>query len=138
MEALGRSFNALAIADDVYVNMQYCEAVSFLCFLAAGDTYTLTEAKSAAGLSAQVLATITRFHVQATPGVAWVEVEQAAASTMVTTSAQDVALLHVGAVELSAGFTHLKLASTSTGLIQAITHDLSIQRDPALLPLIGA
>lgn len=138
MEALGRLFDVLAIGDDAYVNMQRAEAVTFICFLAAGDTYTLTEAKTAAGGSAQVLTTIDRFHVQATPGAAWVLVTQAAASTMVTTASQDVAALYVGAVELSAGYKFLKLASTSTGTVVPILHDLSVQRAPVNLALIGA
>lgn len=130
MEGLGRVFNVIAIADDVYVSMQDCGAVSFVCHLAAGDTYTLTEATAQAGTGAQVLTTITHFHKQATVGAAWEEVTQAAASTMITTSSFDVCVLTVHGSELSAGYNWLKLASTSTGLVTVLQHDLAVQRKP--------
>lgn len=138
MEALGRLFNVLPVGDDVYVNMRDCEAVTFVCVNTAGDTYTLTEAKTAAGGSAQVLATITRFHISATVGAVWSLVTQAAGSTIVPTASQDVAVLHVSATELSDTFDYLKLASTGAGTVVAITHDLSSQRAPEKLPAIGA
>jgi hypothetical protein len=136
MEALGRVFNVLPIADDVYVPLKDAGGVTFVCHLAAGDTYTLTEAQSAGGAGSQVLATIDRFHVSATVGAAWVKVTQAAASTMVTTASQDVAVLEVDGVELSDGYTHVKLTSTSTGLVTAILRDLKVQRAPANLPAL--
>lgn len=137
-EALGRTFNLLSVGDDVYVNMRDCSAVTFLCTNTAGDTYTLTEAKDAAGTGAQVLATITRFHVSATVGAVWALVTQAAGSTIVPTASQDVAVLHVAGTELSDTFDYLKLASTGAGTVVAITHDLTTQRDPVNLPAIGA
>lgn len=136
MEWLGRGGNVLAVADDVYVSLQNAASVTFVCTLAAGDTYTLTEAKDAAGTSAAVLPTITRFYVQATVGAVWAEVTQAAASTVVTTASQDVMVLTVSGVELSDTFTHVKLASTSTGTVVAILHDLMVQRAPANLPAL--
>lgn len=138
MEALGRLFNVHPLADDVYVNMRYAAAVTFIGYNAAGETWTLTEAKDASGTSAQVLATITRYHVQATAGAAWVlvPVSGSAASAVVTTSAQDGVAIHVAGVELSDTYTHLKLTSTSTGTVVAITHDLTPQRAPENLPVI--
>jgi hypothetical protein len=133
MEGLGRVFDVNALADDVYVPMKNCGAVSFICYLAAGDTYTLTEATDASGTGAQVLTTITRFHKQATPGAAWAEVTQAAASTMVVSSAFDVCVLTISGAELSDGYKFLKLASTSTGTVTAVLHDLAVQRKPGNL-----
>lgn len=142
IEALGHDINAQAIMDNVYVNLRDASAVAFLCYLAgaAGDTYTLTEAKTAAGGSAQVLATITRFHTNTGTGVdAWTERTQASASTMVTAAAatQNCALLEVRAEELSDGYKFVKLASTGAGLVSTITHSLNTQRAPANLPAMG-
>lgn len=134
MEGLGRLFNVLPVADDVYVNMRDCETVTFVGVLAAGDTWTLTEATTAAGGSAAALATITRAHVSATVGAVWALVTQAAASTVVTTASQDVVVIEVDATELSDGFDFLKLASTSTGTVFAITHGLKVRRKPPNLP----
>lgn len=138
MYGLGRLFNVHPVADDVYVAMRNCSAVTFVCVNTAGDTYTLTEAKDAAGTSAQVLATITEFHVSATVGAVWAKVTQAAGSTIVPTASQDVAVLHVSGAELSDTFDYLKLASTGAGTVFIITHDLTTQRDPVNLPAIGA
>lgn len=136
MEALGRLFNVLPVADDAYVDMRSAMGITFIGVLAAGDTWTLTEQKPD-GSGDQVLATIERYYTAATVGAAWVLHEQAAASTVVTTAAEDVVCIHVNEQELSAGYSMVKLASTSTGTVFAITHDLKVQRDPANLPAMA-
>jgi hypothetical protein len=136
MEGLGAAFNVLANADDIYVPLANAASVSFVCVNAGGDTYTLTEAKDAAGTSAAVLPTITRFYAQATNGAVWAEVTQAAASTFAPSSSQDVAVVTVSGVELSDTFTHVKLAATGAGTVLAILHGLMVQRAPANLPAL--
>lgn len=135
-KALGRLFNVLAVADDVYVPLKNASGVTFVCHNASGDTYTLTEARDAAGTGAQVLATITDFHVSATVGAAWTRVTQAAGSTMIPTGSQDVAVLEIEGTELSDGYTHVKLASTGAGTVVALLRDLMVQRAPANLPAL--
>jgi hypothetical protein len=132
-EALGRLFNVLPVADDVYVNLAHAGGVTFVGVLAAGDTWTLTEQK-ADGSGDQALATIERYYTAETVGAAWVKRTQAAASTVVTTSSQDVVVIHVAPEELSADYTQVKLASTSTGTVFAIVHDLKVRRAPENLP----
>jgi hypothetical protein len=140
MEALGREFNAIAVADNVYVPVKDAGGVTFLCYLAAaaGDTYTLTEATSAGGGGAQVLATITRYWTSNGVGGAWTLHTQAAGSTVVTAAAtaENGMVVEVDASELSDGFTHIKLASTGAGLVTAIQRDLVVQRNPANLPAL--
>lgn len=133
MEALGRLINVLPVADDVYVAVKDCGGIAFLGVNAAGDTWTLTEATSAGGAGAQVLATIDKYYTAATVGAAWVERTQAVGSAVTTTSAQDVLWLEVDAIELSDGYSYLKLASTSTGTVVAIQRDLHAGRKPANL-----
>ncbi len=140
MEALGRVFNAVAVADAVYVNLKDCGGVSFLCYLAAaaGDTYTLTEAKTAAGGSAQVLATIERYWTSNGVGGVWTLHTQAAGSTVVTAAAtaENGMVVEVEAPELSDDYKFVKLASTGNGLVTAITRDLHSQRKPSNLPSV--
>lgn len=136
MEALGRLLNILPVADDVYINMRDCDNVMFVGVLAAGDTWTLTEATDAAASGAQVLATMTRWHVAATVGAAWVLKTQAAASTIVTSGSEDVMVVEINSSELSDGYDFVKLTSTSTGLVTAIQTDLKVQRKPANLPAL--
>jgi hypothetical protein len=142
MEALGRTLNPILLADNKYINLKDGAGVTFLCYLAgaAGDTYTLTEAKTAAGGSSQVLATITRWHTCTGDGTdAWTKRTQAAASTVVTAAAatQNAMVVEVDGVELSDGYKYLKLASTGAGLVTAVLRDLTVQRAPASLPALG-
>ena len=142
MEALGRLDNPILQADGVYINMKDGAGVQFLCYLAAaaGDTYTLTEAKTAAGGSSQVLATITQFYTSTGDGTdAWTKRTQAAASTVVTAAAatQNGMVVEVDGTELSAGYKYLKLTSAGAGRVTANLRDLTVQRAPASLPALG-
>lgn len=141
--ALGREFNVLSLGDGKYVNLTAAGGVAFACYLAAaaGDTYTLTEAKDSGGTGAQVLAAITDYYTCTGDGTdAWVHKTQAAGSTMVTAAAaaQNAAVVEVEATQLSAGYKYVKLASTGSGLVTGIVRDLNVQRDPANLPKISA
>jgi hypothetical protein len=141
MEALGREFNAVAIADDVYVNLRDAGGVTFLCYLSpGGDTYTLTEAKDAAGTGAQVLATIERYHVGTGVSGQWTLKTQAAGSTAVAanTAAERGTVVEVEAPELSDTYKYVKLTSTGAGLVTAILRDLHVQRKPANLASVVA
>lgn len=140
MDALGRLFDLVPVADDVYINLSDCGGVTFLGILAAGDTWTLTEATTAAGGSAATLAVITKSYVQTTGAGAdtWTKLTQAANAAEVTSSAQDCVVIEVDVEQLSAGFDFLKLTSTSTGTVTAILRDLKVQRKPENLPARGA
>lgn len=132
MEALGRVFNTIAVADGVYVPMRNCEAVSFICFLAAGDTFTLVEAKDAAGTSSQNLAIIDQSYGSNGIGGAWTKVTQTAAATLVI-STHDCHVFTIDAASLSDTYTHIKVTSTGAGTVVAVQHDLISQRTPANL-----
>lgn len=136
MEALGRRFNVLPVADDVYVSLKDASAVTFIGVNTAGETWTLTEATTAAGGSAAVLATMTHYYTSITVGAVWVERSQAAASTIVTTASQDVLAVTINAEELSDTMKYVKLTSTGAGTVVAILHDLTVQRKPANLPAL--
>ena len=113
MNGLGRVFNAVAVADGVYVPLKDAGAVSFLCYLAAGDTFTVQEAQDAAGTGAQNLATITNYSTSDGLGGAWTDRVQAAAATVVISGATglDCAVFTISAEELSAGYTHVRVTS---------------------------
>lgn len=141
-KALGRLFNAQSAADGVWINLRDCGGIAFVCYLAAaaGDTYTLQEAKDAAGTGAQNLAVITEFHTNTGDGSdAWTRRTQAAAATMVAaaTATQNQAVLEVEATSLSDTFKFVKLTSTGAGTVTAVTRDLDVQRAPANLRAMG-
>jgi hypothetical protein len=136
MEALGREFNPVAVADDVYVNLQDAGGVTFLGYLAStGDVFTITEAKTAGGSGAQVLATVERFHTSNGVGGAWALSTQAAGSTVTKSAAaaQSAVVIEIEAPELSDTYKFVKCTSTGAGTVVAIVRDLHVQRKPANL-----
>lgn len=137
MEGLGRVFNVLAVGDGVGINLRRAAAVTFVCQLDAGDTFTVTESDALAG-SYTALATVTQFYTAAKAGTgAWTKNTQAAASTVVTADTR-VAVFTVSAEELSDTKDFIKCTSTSTGTVVAILHDLLPPRAPANLPAVSA
>ena len=142
MQALGRTFNAQYLMKGKYVNLKNVAGVAFLNYLtgAAGDTYTLTEAKDASGTGAQVLATITEYWTCTGDGSdTWTKRTQASGSTIITAAAatQNCALFEVQGVELSDGYKYVKVASTGAGLTIAIHTNLLVQRSPGNLTAMG-
>ena len=137
MLGLGRVFNVLNVADGVGVNLRDAGAVSFVCQLDAGDTFTVTEAATLAG-SYQNLAVVKEFYQAVKAGTgAWARTAQAAAATVVTTDTK-VAVFTVNAEQLSDGYSFVKCTSISTGTVVAVLHDLKIQRTPANLRAVSA
>ena len=139
MDALGRLFDIVPVAQDVFFNVSGVGNVCFVGVLAAGDTWTLSEATALSGGTEQELAVITKSYVQATGTGAdtWTKLTQAAAAAEVTSSSQDAVVIEVDTDSLSAGFDYLKLVSTSTGSVTAILTDLAVQRKPENLPARG-
>jgi len=141
VEALGRHFNYRHVAANSYIRLDTASQIAFLCYLATTvDTYTLTEAKDAAGTGAQVLAKITRFHTNKGDGTdVWVLTTQAAGSTFAKTAvaAQSAACLEVAGAQLSDKYKYVKLAAAGASVITAVQFDLVVQRAPANLPAVG-
>lgn len=134
-DALGRVFNIIPTADGAEVNLKDAGAVTFVCV--GADTYTLNESVGAAG-TPQNLAVIERVSANANAdgSTVWTNADQSAAATVVTTAAAVV--FTVRAEQLSDGYTHVDVTSTSTGLVYAIAHELHVQRKPENLPALGA
>jgi hypothetical protein len=134
-DPIGRLFNIVHTADAVYVSLKYAGAVTFVGQLDAGDTFTITEATAQAGTGAQALAKITSTNTVAKAGGTWTTTAQAAGST-VATAATEAITITIRAEQLSDGYSWIKCASTSTGTVMAILHDLSVQRKPANLATV--
>jgi hypothetical protein len=141
-KALGRLFNTTPAADAKWINVKDAGGVAFLCYLAAaaGDTYTLQEAKDAAGTGAQNLAVITEYFTNTGDGSdAWTRRTQSAAATVVTTATatQNAAVFEVENTSLSDTYKFVKVTSTGAGAVNAVTRDLMTQRAAANLPAMG-
>jgi len=141
-KGLGAQFNTAPAADGVWINLKDAGAIAFLCYLsgAAGDTYTLQEAKTSTGTGAQNLAVVTEYHTCTGDGTdAWTRRTQAAAATVVTAAAatQNAMVVEVLGTQLSDTYKFVKLTSTGAGTVNALTHDLRTQRAAANLSPMG-
>ncbi|MFE0378342.1 hypothetical protein ACFW1M_22790 [Streptomyces inhibens] len=141
-KALGRLFNTVPAADGAWISMRQAAGISFLCYLAGGvgDTYTLQEARDAAGTGAQNLACVSEYHTSTGNGSdAWTRRTQAAAATVVTaaSAAQNAAVVEVEGTSLSDGYRYVKITSTGAGTVNAVARDLAAGRAPANLPALG-
>lgn len=142
-KALGRLFNSTPAGDGKWINLREAAGVAFLCYLsgAAGDTYTLQEAKDSSGTGAQNLAAISEYYTNTGDGSdAWTRRTQAAAATVVTAAAatQNAAVFEVEGTQLSDTYKYVKVTSTGAGTVNAVTRDLMTGRAPANLPAMGA
>ena len=135
MDGLGRLFNGIPIAAGAGFSMQGQSAVTFMC--TGNDTFTLTKASSFAGAYTN-LAVIVRYYTNtSTNGTAgWVKVTQAAAATV--TIASGAVMFAVLTSQLSDPSNYLKVTVGASGLVAAIPHDLTVQRAPANLAILGA
>ena len=135
MEGLGRVLNVIPIAAGNAFAMQGASACTFVC--TGNDTFTLNKASSFAG-SYTTLAVVTRYYTNtATNGTAvWVKVTQAAAATVVIASGS--VAFTVFTSQLSDPSNYLKVTVGASGLVTAILHDLTVQRAPANLAILGA
>lgn len=141
MEALGREFNPIAQGKNTYVNVRDCGGVTFLGYLASTtDTFTVTEAKDAAGTGAQVLTTVERFHTSDGVGGVWALTTQAAASTVVkgAGAGASAVVIEIEAPELSDTYKYVKVNSSGASTIAAIARDLHVMRKPANLVSLTA
>jgi hypothetical protein len=139
---LGSVYNASPAADGKWINLRDAGAVAFICYLtgAAGDTYTLQEAKDSGGTGAQNLLAFTEYFTNTGDGSdAWTKRTQAAAATVVTAASatQNAMVCEVMASKLSDTYDWVKLTSTGSGAVTALTHHLSVQRSAANLPAMG-
>jgi hypothetical protein len=142
-KALGRLFNSTPAADGVWINLKDAGGISFLCYLAgaAGDVYTLQEAKDAAGTGAQNLVAFTEYFTNTgNASDAWTRRTQAAAAAITTAASavQNAMVCEVAATALSDTYKYVKLTSTGAGAVNAVTTDLRVQRTAANLAAMGA
>jgi spore maturation protein SpmB len=136
MEGLGRSFNTIPIAAGAGFSLKQATGVTFVC--TGNDTFTLTVASTFAGSYATPGNIITRIYTNtATNGTAaWVKATQAASNAV--TIASGTVAFEVYGIQLADPKAYVKVSVGSSGLVTAILHDLTYQRGPANLAILGA
>jgi hypothetical protein len=145
MEGLGRVLNTIPIAAGAGFKFRGASAVTFVC--TGNDTFTLTVAPSFAGSYVAPPTTAlgggmihNYYTCTATNGTAaWVDTVLAYGSYV---NAVTIASGAVAFTVFTSQFTdpncYIKCSVGASGLVTAITHDLTVQRDPANLEILGA
>jgi len=123
------SMNICPAADDVFISLKGASAVTFACYNASGDSFTIREAREG-GSGSQLLTCVTRYYKGSGVGGSWTEVNQAASSGFTLSGAtdNDAALVTVMATALSDGYSMIKCVSTGAGTVCAVVHDQTVQR----------
>lgn len=136
MYGLGRVFNVIPIAAGKGFKLRGASAVTFIC--TGNDTFTVTVASSFAGSYATPGNIITKKSTcTATDGTAaWVDATQSA-SNAVTISSGTVAF-SVLTSQLSDPSDYVKCSVGASGLVMAVLHDLTVQRRPGNLEILGS
>lgn len=139
MEGLGKYYNVVHNAKNRWINVRDAGGVDYLGYLTGGvgDTYTLTQAKDAAGTGAASLVTITGYWTSTGDGTdTWTRRGQANGATVTTTAtaAQNSVMIPIDVEELDDGFSYVRLTSSGAATIVALVRDLKVARRPSNLP----
>jgi hypothetical protein len=136
MYGLGRAYNVIPIAAGNAFKFRGASAVSFVC--TGNDTFTLTASATFGGSYASPGNIITRkvTNTSTNGTAAWVDATQAA-SNAVTISSGTV-VFTVLTSQIADPLAYLKVSVGASGLVAAFLHDLTVQRKPANLEILGA
>lgn len=146
MEGLGRVFDVVAVASSNYISLKNCSAVSFICTASGASSVALT---AATAFSGGTTSTVTPGHgfgqaphwYQNTSEVgtaAWTK--QAAVWTGNSIAlAQTTAYVSVFSMfvsQLADTYDYIEAIGTNCTIV-ALLHDLTVQRTPANLQILG-
>jgi len=148
MEGLGRVFNVVASADNKPFRVDLNSAVTFIAVASSTATTSLTfTASKTFGGSYVAWTTANGFTqpdhwYQQTVGdgtVAWTKQTASWASQVLTIGATSgyVSAVHIFGSHLADTYKYINCDATNASLI-AIVHDLTVQRKPVNLALLGA
>lgn len=136
MYGLGRVSNVIPIAAGAGFKFRGASGVMFVC--TGNDTFTVTVASSFAGSYASPGNIITKKSTcTATNGTAaWVDATQSASNAV--TIASGTVVFHVLTSQISDPNNYIKCSVGASGLVSAYLYDLTVQRRPGNLEILGA
>lgn len=146
MAALGREFDIITNASGVYFSLKNCSGVTFVCQASGASSVALTCATAFSGGTTSTFTTAHGFgqagywyqNTSDTGTAAWVK-ETAVWTTNSIALAQTtgyVSVFEVYVSQLADTYDYIAATGTNTGVI-AILHDLTVQRNPANLQILG-
>lgn len=142
-EGLGRLYDLVSPADDVYVNLKNATGVTFLVHEVDGATnVTITFAADAAGTGAVTPDVVTHYYGKSndvTNGT-WhrTAVSPASETFIAADGTEDTVAVEISAMKCPDGKPYVKCTADGAGVVTAILHDLAIQRAPGNLASVIA
>jgi hypothetical protein len=146
IEGLGRVFNVIHTADTVGFNLSATSAVSFIVKASGASSVALTAATTYAGsytnfTTAAGFGQTTRWYqsTTATGTAAWTKQTASWSTATITLAATTgyVSVFTVFGSQMADGYHYLKATCTNATVV-ALLHDLTVQRAPANLAILGA
>lgn len=146
MEGLGRVFNVVHTADTVGISLVGCSAVSFIVKASGASSVALTAAKTFSGsydnfTPANGFGQTTRWYqtTSATGTAAWTKQVASWSTNTITLAGTNgyVSVFTVFGSQMADGYKYIKATCTNATVV-AVLHDLTVQRTPANLAILGA
>jgi hypothetical protein len=147
MGALGREFDVVYTASGNYFSLKNCSGVSLVCKASGAMTVALTAATAFSGGTTANWTTANGFgqtsyyyqNVQNNGTGAWTKQTASWSSNVVTLSGTSgyVSVLEIFVSQLADTYDYIE-ATVTNGACTAILHDLTVQRNPANLAILGA
>lgn len=136
-EGLGRLFDVVNPADDVYLSLRDCASIAYSVHEVDGATQiTITFSTDAAGTSTVTPDVIDHYYGRS-PDVAggvWHRTAQAASELVAKADGtEDHVIIEVNDEMAPDGYKYVKCTADGSGTVTAIMHGLQVQRDPAKL-----
>lgn len=135
MEALGRLFTVAPIAAGTLISLKDAAGITFVC--TGNDTFSLVSASTYNG-STTALSAIARYYKStSTAGaVAYTDSGDITPVSSVTIASGTV-VFFVDAADLPTGAQYVEVSVAASGLVMAIPHDLTTQRQPKNLRVLS-
>lgn len=142
-EGLGRLYNVIQPADDVYVSLADAAGVTFIGFEVDGATvFTVTFAADAAGTGAVTPDVIDHYYGRSSDQTSgtWhrTTVSPAAENFTAADVTEDQVAIEILASMCPDGKEYVKCTADGSGVVTAILHDLAYQRAPQNLRSVTA
>ncbi len=142
-EGLGRLYDLVSPADDVYVNLRDAAGVTFLVHEVDGaSVVTITFASDTSGTGAVTPDVITHYYGKSNDVSSgqWHRTAVSPASETFTKAdgTEDTVAVEISAMKCPDGKPYVKCTVDGSGVVTAILHDLLVQRAPANLRPVTA
>jgi hypothetical protein len=137
MEGLGRVCDVIPIAAGQAFKFRHCSGALFVC--TGADTFTVTVSATYGGSYTSPGNYITRYYQRASEDAttAWTLQTQAASNAVVQAGAYTTAI-HLFTSQIPAPYAYAKCSAAGSGLVVAVLYDLTVQRGPEMLEILGS